>query len=517
MSLVGRIERTGDAAVRLIRNGWFIALAVGLFLTWIVLLDPGADPDMFARVAVGRIVERDGSVAAADPFAYTTTHERWVDHEWLAGVAMWQLAKAGGDRALLGLAILGVFGCVFLTAAAQRRYAGRAAGAVAWLALCLLPLPWVWMSVVRSRALTYVLLPLFLLILVEYRRKKAPALLLVLPPLMVIWANWHGGFVMGLGFLGLTALGALRDGLRFAAPLLLAAAACALVTLVNPYGLEYWSYLRDALTMDRSTHIGEWGPLWGQPRLLAWVAMVAVAWLLSLARRFRTREREVPPEAVLLPAVSLAFAVDSNRLAAAFLVTVAVFGADSLEPLARRVARFAQAVPVAWRRSLALVGVPSLLALGIPAASVALGRGGPALRYDMYPVHALEWLRESRPGGNVLVRFDLGSYALWRLHPRFRVSLDGRYEEVYPQSTFDDVKRAFAPGADGHEEAFARVRPDFIVLSNDHEAASRPRMFGEEWAVVYRDEAFTILAEARGNVVPATGPEEVRPTWEPLF
>jgi len=351
------LERTADGAIRLLGNRWFLATIIFFHLSSVVLVDPGADPDLFARVAVGRLVERDGAVSRSDPFAYTAKHERWVDHEWLAGVAFWETAKHGGDRGLILLALAGIAATVFLVAAAQLRFAGSVAGAGAWLVLCLAPLPWVWMSVVRSRILTYVLLPLFLLVLVDYRKRRDPRVLLVLPLMMTIWANWHGGFIIGLGFVGLTALLAVPTGWRFALPLWLASAACILVTLINPYGLDYWHYLHGALTMDRSWYIGEWKPLIHEERLVPWVAAAAIPWVALVVRRLGRRDLPAP-EAIALPAIALLFAIDSNRLAAAFFVTVAVFGAAALEPLARIARDRAHRVPLSWRRSAALVAVP---------------------------------------------------------------------------------------------------------------------------------------------------------------
>ena len=74
--------------------------------------------------------------------------------------------------------------------------------------------------------------------------------------IQVIWCNLHGGFVVGLGLLGLYGLG---EGLarRPYWPYLAALWAGTLVTLINPYGLDYWSYMYRALTMPRP-EITEW-------------------------------------------------------------------------------------------------------------------------------------------------------------------------------------------------------------------------------------------------------------------
>lgn len=517
MNAVQRLERAGDAAIGLLGNRWFAALIIFFVLAIVVLDDPAADPDMFARVAAGRLVERDGGVSKTDPFAYTPKHEHWVDHEWLTGVVLWDVARAAGDRGLLLLALACMAATVVLVAAGQLRFDGKAQGAGAWLFLCLIPLPWTWQSVVRSHVFTYVLLPLFVLALVDYRRRRDPRVLVPLPLLMLFWTNAHGGFVLGLGFLGLTALAATFEDRRFALSLWIATIACVLATLVNPYGVAYWVYLREALTMDRSPYITEWRPLIYSPKLVPWVVAVTIPWVAWVVRRLGETPRRLPPEAVLLPAVSLYFALRSTRLTVAYLLVVAVYGAPALAPVAARFRAGLRALPPEWRRSAAIVLVPALLSLGLPVARAALGPAGARLTYDRYPVAALEWLRESRPGGDVLVEFVRGSYALWRLHPKFRVSIDGRYEEVYPQTTFDVVKLALDPGAEGHEEAFRSVRPDYIVLESDAPAVDRPELFGPDWTIAYRDSAFTILESGGDGSPPASSPSSILPVWDPLF
>ena len=402
---------------------------------------------------------------------------------------------------------------LFTVAAAQRRIAPDRAPVRSWLFGCLLPIPWVWRSVIRSQVFTYMLLPVFLLAMADYRKREDPRVLIPLPFLMVFWANAHGGFVTGLGLLGLFALTSVRDGRRFAAPLWIATAGCIAATLITPYGLDFWLYMAGALTMDRPA-ITEWAALIRTPGLALWVGAIAAVWIGGLIRlRFR-----VPLEWIVLPAVALLFAIRSGRLSAAYLMTVAVFGIVPVAALLQTVRARIPAAPETWRRAAAVCAVFALVPLSLPVARAVTNPSGVRLSYNTYPVGALEWLRENRDGGNVLVAFEEGSYALWRLHPRFLVSIDGRYEEVYPQKTFDLVAAAIDPAAADHEEAFEAVRPDFIVVQADGQSGSG---FGSEWNVVYDDGRFVLLEEASDGPVPrapaATAPVAVHPIWDPLF
>ena len=514
MNAVHAFERATDGLRAILRDGRVAAIFLFFVLAQSVLDSPRADPDMFARVAVGRLVERDGGVSHTDPFAYTPKLDHWVDHEWLSGVVFWHVADFGGDGGLLILALACMAAALVTVAAAQNRLAEPGAPVRSWLFLCLLPIPWVWRSVVRSQVFTYLLLPVFLLAMADYRQRRDPRVLIPLPFLMLFWANAHGGFVTGLGLLGLFALVSLRDGRKFAAPLWIATAGCVAATLVTPYGLDYWRYLADALTMERAA-ITEWGPLMRTPLLAAWVGIVAAAWVAGLARlRFR-----LPAEMLVLPAVALVFALRSGRLSAAFLMTVAVYGIGPVTALARDFSARLPRPRESWSRAVAVCAALALVPLSRPVVGLLGSPQTHRLSYEAYPVGALEWLRENRSSGDVLVAFAEGSYALWRLYPHFRISMDGRYEEVYPQETVDLVAAAIDPRSAGHEDAFERVRPDFIVAKTSGERAVDAEGYGPAWRAIYADGDFTVLEErATGpDPVPASSPAAVRNIWDPLF
>src|SRR5690606_34052205 len=101
--------------------------------------------------------------------------------------------------------------------------------------------------------------------------------LALLPPLLLVWANLHGGFLVGLGIFGLygaaLAARALVPLLRTAwlavasAPIGVREIACVgafvvagiLAPLVNPYEIELYTYLGE--TLDMHDAITEWYPV----------------------------------------------------------------------------------------------------------------------------------------------------------------------------------------------------------------------------------------------------------------
>ena len=83
---------------------------------------------------------------------------------------------------------------------------------------------------------------------------------LALPLIFLPWANLHAGFVAGLGLISLYALGEFISRRPFW-PYLAVLGLAAVVTLINPYGWRYLTYLQRALTMPRPM-VTEWASIY---------------------------------------------------------------------------------------------------------------------------------------------------------------------------------------------------------------------------------------------------------------
>ncbi len=115
----------------------------------------------------------------------------------------------------------------------------------------------------RPTIMTYLLYTVALLLLEDYRRSPGRQLWL-LPPLFLLWANLHLGFIVALGVLGLYSVtawllptffrgsGSSRD-----LKLLLILPLCAAAVLINPYGIDLlvkiWHHSNDHLVTSGLT------------------------------------------------------------------------------------------------------------------------------------------------------------------------------------------------------------------------------------------------------------------------
>jgi hypothetical protein len=243
------------------------------------------DPDLFARLAVGRLMVETGSVPFADPFAFTQTKGMWIDHEWLSGLVFYLLWSIGGTS-LLVLTKLAAWGAsLFLVLYAHTRVSPRERLSSGLMVLVAFQSSHVWLSTVRSQLFTYVFIAYFIYVWSQEECRTSKKLLFSLPVVMVFWANAHGGFVVGLGLFAVHLIGNVLDRRTLSRSEILSFLLCCLAAMVNPYGpITYWSYILQAVTMKRP-EVDEWSAV----SLLSGFAIVPnillLVWLVGLSRR----------------------------------------------------------------------------------------------------------------------------------------------------------------------------------------------------------------------------------------
>ena len=488
---------------------------VCLFVFTSLLQFRGVDPDLFARVAAGHLITLAGKVPIVDPFAYTAKKALWIDHEWLAALTFYGVSR-GGDLALQIVRGFGAFASIAVLFVAQQTYSPKAKSGFALLLVGAMDSSYVWQSAVRSQVFTYFFLPVYLLIFVLAFRRRAFVGILFLPLIMLIWSNAHGGFVVGLGLHALAAGAFLVERREGWIPLTLTfLISVLLVAFLNPYpGFSFSTYMVEAITMPRPT-ITEWGPL----RLSNPASWTTISiGLVVFGGMFKTRK--LPPLHVgLFLASAVFFAARANRLAAIFSMVSVVYGTDYLDALLEALERRRPSLLVAAKRmgGIAIFGM-ALLCVGHLAMRAASGTLV-SLTVDTYPVQSLEWLRANgKDGKKLLVDFNNGSYALWRLYPKMQISMDGRYEEVYPESTVTDVADALDPASPTHAESWKKTKSDYVLLPARSVAFQKREAYGADLSVVYQDETFALLGRAE-DVTANPEPAKLAgfDKWQPVF
>ena len=487
------------------RRTLLVALAVVLVGGAILefLGDNFADPDLWGHLRYGQMILAGGGVPRVDPFSYSAPGAPWIDHEWLAEVVLAWLYDAGGTVGLPLLKLgVGVLVVVLWLAAGWRRGAEPLTAAV----VLVLALTTVQPSFsFRPQLFTNLLLALEVALLVRAeRRPGTPFELLAIPPLLALWANLHGGFLVGLALLlvyGAATLGRAAGfgsapaSARRVAVVALVCLAGAVAPLATPYGVDLYRFL--AGTLDLHGRITEWQPV---PlvsatflRFKVYVALTVGAALVLWRRR--TAERALLDWWVPFALASALAAFRHRRHVELFAIAVTpllLLGAED----ARRmlVARWPALIPRPRVLGLGALGVLAVAAVHLGDYAHAMRRYGLTIRLDPQAFGAgpIGFLRAQDLHGNVALPFDWAQYGIWRLAPASHVFIDGRFETVYPAQVIADYF-AFQDGSPGWERLLDAYPTEIVVVErarNLHQRlAARPDL-----TLVYADPTALVFA-----------------------
>ena len=353
------------------------ALILSVFSTVIAFIFASSpqifgDGDVSWHVASGRWIIDHRLVPASDPFSFTMPGHPWVAQEWLSDVLSALSMQAFGNAGLSVMVFLSLALLLLIVGAEVRRWASPVQLALTLLVLCALLIPF---TLARPHVFAWPLLAGWIVLLLRSREaNRSPPWWIA--PLMMLWANLHASFFLGLLFTGFFALEALvqddnrRRNFSGWLPFLLLCLGAALITPHGPAGLLYPI---DVMRMSSLKMINEWGASNVETTPEFGAALIAVLFTLGY------RGVRVPLLRLLLMMALLWLALSQMRhqplwgIASVLLLSrpIAVsLGAEQERPAFWRQAGIAQdRLPAAW------ISVTTLfLALAIGRAVLPIER-----------------------------------------------------------------------------------------------------------------------------------------------
>ena len=520
---------------------------LGVFLPALsALLVPMPAVDLAYQLRAGADILAGHGIPTSDTWTFTVFGTPWLDQQWGAQVLLGGVFQVLGwtGLALLRAGLVGLTFWLLLGAIrsawsiASVRAGGSAIASSArtatlvTIAFFIVAAP---ALALRPQLFAIVLFAATLRILVE--RSRHARRLWLLPFLAVAWANLHGSFplvvvLVALAWIDEVALlrvppppghprPALRRRLLGSTGLAIVAAACALATLVNPFGVDAWGYIVGlARDPEITSAVSEWQPPspLDPAGFVFYLSLVAV--LVVVAFRFRT---------------------DQGRTSARFfgpLVSVGLFGLLGVIT-GRGLAWWAIAAPVAMvqlQPGLKLADVrfrnlPTLRARTAREASASEGRrsrvnllvmvvlvifavallpvlrplgpaGVPVLTLTEAPqgiAHELTKLvRDGTipPNARVWAPQTWGSFLEWAA-PGVRVAVDSRIE-LFPPPVLADADEVASAGP-GWLTTLALRRVSALIIAAGQAGAPQRAELGASpgWKQVYSDDDGSIWVQLR--------------------
>jgi hypothetical protein len=412
--------------------------------------------DLAYHLKVGELIVAERAVPRTDVLAWTTAGRPWLDQNWGAQVALYGIWRLGGFQLLtVASALCSVAAWGLVAAACRRRTANLRLIAGAVLA------GYVAAAAAFSARPQMFSLLLFAaeLYLLETARTR-PRVALAIPLLMVLWANLHGAFVVGVGLLVIEAAAAAwRRDRAGAVRFLLVTAASVAALLVNPWGARVLGYAVSFPANPAVTGIvSEWGP--ATLREPAGVLILAAIGVLVVAL-IRAPSPERAPEQLLRMALLAGLALWAVRAGAWFGLALPVALCALTRQGPGRPAGSERGVP-------ALSGlVLAVLAVALVVASPPVGRALLGSRPELgdAPVGAATWLAANPQPGRMLNYQPWGSYLELRLGPRVQVAFDSRFE--LPPADRWSRYHAVITGRWDAERLLDEWKVDHVVTSRD--------------------------------------------------
>ncbi|MBN2305423.1 MAG: hypothetical protein JXQ72_13140 [Anaerolineae bacterium] len=432
-----------------------LTAAILFILLFAMAVRVPTDTDTWWHIRSGEYILDLTKIPQTDPFSHTRYGEDWIDHSWGSQIVIYGIyeifggAGKPGDSGNIGLALymagLATLGMAFVYLMCEgnvyvRAFSlviGAAAAAVFWSP--------------RPQMFSFMLGALVLYLLHLYKRRDIDRLWLI-PVIIVIWVNLHGGFAIGFIFLFGSIAGEVIGNLfnrddpdvvewaRLKKMLLVTAVSIPLVA-VNPYGVQMLGY------PFRTVGIGvlqDFIQEWGSPDF---------------------HERQTWPFAMLLLGLLVVAGLGSRRMDWTDLVLVCgtVFMALTA---GRNIAVFAiAATPVltrhldtwltdrGWQIRLRRTVTGPMLILnwvllvlillgGLVKVAAALNTETVrAAQEEYFPVEVADFLNESPPPGKMFNSYNWGGYLMFAA-PDVPVYVDGRtdlYDDDFLREYLDTV------------------------------------------------------------------------------
>jgi hypothetical protein len=468
----------------------FVLLVIALYAL-ILCLRPATHirSDTWLALVAGRIVSKDW-LPHHDGLTVWADGKSWIDQQWLGQLLFYWIHAAGGLRLLLFVHVLLLVLAVALAFAFARRTGGSSRSvAVVGIVALLVALP---NSVARTQTFAYVLfVGLLWLLAVEFATPRRRVLLVL--PLLVVWANVHGSAVLGAGLVAVWAAAhVIRLGAGGGREAWLArgragalAVAAFVCLLVSPYGLGVVGYYRDVLGAGALRDlVTEWGPatVTGQP--LFFVLAVASIWLVAR----NPRALNLFEHLALLCLLFAGLAVIRNAVWFALVAAMVVPRAlDEVWPLGD--------APLRRRVNVAV----SLGALAVVVGSLAIAAGRPQGSYVRdYPAEAakaIAGIAAGDPSVRVFANERFADWVLWKTPSlEGHVAFDARFELLAPAQlrTIARLRARVLPNGLAPTKGYRVLVLDPV----DDRAALRAAQLEKGTVTLYRDPNVYVMLRA---------------------
>jgi hypothetical protein len=419
--------------------------------------------DLWGHLCYGRWIAKHYTLPTEDPFGAINTSQPFVNTAWgsqLLGYYTHELA--GEDGLILAHALLVTLSCAATMLAVRARGVSAGWSALAGALAMLLALPI--LGTMRPQLFGLVGFPVVLYACALIVNRRQP--LLWLPPVMCLWANLHGSFLMGLVILCLLAcsLSVTRSqlyavgGSHAVARTWLLFVLSLLATWVNPLGPKLLMIVAGFGGNKVLSNISEWAALSTDKKLT--LTLFTISAIVGIVVLIRSRVRRDIFDLLLLILFAGA-TISAIRMMAWWSFAWPWVIVPHLAGMWHRVKLHAprtEDTPLAMRTVIAmgLVFMTFLIAPCTHAFITGQERGIANTTVSGTPLYAGEEARRAKWNGKMFAPMDWSDYFIWTSYGRLKPLVYTHVHLITPE-LWDDY------------QAIASAQPEWLMLAQKYD------------------------------------------------
>ncbi len=469
-----------------------LMVAILFILLFVMAVRVPIDTDTWWHIRSGEYMVENKEIPRTDPFSYTRYGQDWIDHSWGAQLVIYGAydlfggSTQPGDSGNIGLAlyvaVLATLGMAFVYLMCDgnvylRAFVvvlGATTAAVFWSP--------------RPQMFSFMLGALVLYLLHLYKRERLDRLWLI-PPVMLIWANLHGGFAVGFIFMFGSIAGEVLGNLfngddpevvawgRLRNMVIVALVSIPMIA-INPNGIQMLAYpFRTVGIGALQDFIQEWAsPNFHQAN--AWPFMLLLLGVLAAAG---LSSRRIDWTDLTLVCGTAFLALTAGRNIAVFAIAATpvlshhlnVWLADRGWQMRLRRRMSKTMLIVNWTLLLLI-----MLAGLVKMAAALNEKTVREAQEERFPVELAQFLNETPPPGPMFNSYNWGGYLMFAA-PHVPVYVDGRtdlYDDAFLRQYLEIVFIR-----EGWREALDEQQVGFVAIEANSVLAEMLRTMPDVW------------------------------------
>jgi len=433
--------------------------------------------DLGWHLAAGDLIRDQGKIPFQDSWSFTSAGKQWFNLSWLWDVfasVLFQYTNFSGlmlFTVACGAAIVG-----YLASLSLSNGASPLAVCIAVLSACLLYPAFAAFPNIYLAASPNIATMAFSVIFYGECLKRTRRVFW-LPAIMLLWANLHGGFLLGLLIIGVFGgVAALKRDWACFKIYSLVAGGCLVATLINPLGWHIYQGATATVGSFVQAEITEWWPYYRNITLPGSIpGILYILAFVALELRYRGF---CPLEARLLSWLFLFLGFYQFRYMAFFFLFSTIPLALHLDRLLPK-----RSDDLAVKRALLVAGIAMACALPLAYMRAEPDLGLP----QMLSERDVRYLEKHYPHARLLNHWNYGGIFIFFTRGAIPLFVDGRASTAYPDALLRDY---FKLGRSEVNEAdwdmvLGKYHIDTVLWVKAHEALRQFLVGKRGWKEAY--------------------------------